>query len=80
MSYPNYLIYAAMIMTAYKVGVDTKCVSLADSILKDKSMPEPILLGVLGKAAGEAQQLVLNAGLGSRADALAQQLLTTGKF
>lgn len=80
MNYPNYLQYAAMILTASKLGVNAPCVGMAKNIWRDKSMPEPILLGILGKAAGEAQQLILSAGLGKEADKLAYRLLTHNKF
>jgi hypothetical protein len=80
MNYPNYLQYAAMILTANKLGIDAPCVSMAERIWSDKSMPEPIFLGTLAKAATQAQQLVLSAGLGEEADQLACNLLTNDKF
>ena len=78
-TYP-YIANAAIILTANYLGQDVSCLSIAEEIIKTKEMPEPILLGTLEKSAKEAIQKIVKANLDKKADKIAENLLTKGKF
>ena len=47
MKAPNYLCYAAIILTASKLGLSVGLEDFATKILETKSMPETITIGFL---------------------------------
>lgn len=76
MCYPNYMIYAAIILAADKLGVGVSCKGIAEDIIfRRNGLPMPSLLGLLAKAAQEAQEVVLSLKLGDKADIIAQNYL-----
>lgn len=77
---PKYIAYAAIILTADYLGFAVSCKYIAEQVLRTGQMPQVCFLGWLSKAAADAQEKVLIAELGAKADVLAENLILNGKF
>lgn len=77
---PNYIAYAAIILTADYLGFSVSCKYVAENTIKSKQMPEALWLGYFERAAADAKKQVLDAGFGEKADALAKNLIINGTF
>lgn len=71
---PNYLCYAAIILSAHKLGVDVAGVSVAQQVWSDKGLPEPHIISLLAKSANVARELICSSGLADNANKIAEEM------
>lgn len=77
---PNFIGYAVIILTAHHLGCKVKMLATAREVWRTKRLPEPVLLGMYGRAARQAVATIRERGLAEQADRLGEIFYRTGEF
>lgn len=77
---PNFIGNAVIILTAAHLGCKVEMLATAQEVWRTKRLPEPVLLGMYGRAADKAVSAIRQKGLTERADRLGEIFYRTGEF
>lgn len=77
---PNFIGYAVIILTTHHLGCEVEMLATAQEVWRTKRLPEPMLLGMYGRAARRAVATVQKRGLAEQADRLGEIFYRTGEF
>lgn len=77
---PNFIGCAVIILTAHHLGCEVEMLATAQEVWRTKRLPEPVLLGMYGRAADKAVSAIRQKGLAERTDRLGEIFYRTGEF